>query len=107
MKVIVYTSGIKTTSQMKAVLNKRLAYALGRFENSIRSVTARLEDVNGPRGGRDIQCRITVKKARGGEVIGAVTRESVSQAISAAGKVVARALRRGLKKPLARRRSKK
>lgn len=40
---------------------RRLEYALGRFGRRVRSVTVRLTDVNGPRGGVDKKCAVAVR----------------------------------------------
>lgn len=40
---------------------RRLEFALGRFGGRIRSVTVRLGDVNGPRGGVDKTCLVTIR----------------------------------------------
>ena len=39
------------------------AFALGRFGSHVRSVTVRLADTNGPRGGVDQACTITIRVA--------------------------------------------
>lgn len=39
----------------------RLFFALERFASRITDLVVRLDDVNGPRGGRDIRCRIDVR----------------------------------------------
>lgn len=40
---------------------RRLQFALGRFEDKVLSVTLRLTDPNGPRGGKDKCCKIEAK----------------------------------------------
>ncbi len=44
-----------------ALLRKRLEFALGRFSGRLGSLTVRVKDVNGPRGGQDKQCLITAR----------------------------------------------
>lgn len=44
-----------------AGVRERFEYALGRFAGRVRSVTVRLGDVNGPRGGVDKTCAVTVR----------------------------------------------
>lgn len=39
----------------------RFAVALGRFGTHVRSLTIRLRDVNGPRGGHDQHCRVALQ----------------------------------------------
>jgi len=40
---------------------RRFAFALGRFGTHVRSLTVRLRDVNGPRGGQDKHCRVSLQ----------------------------------------------
>lgn len=40
---------------------RRFAFALGRFGTRVRSLTIRMRDVNGPRGGHDQHCRVAVQ----------------------------------------------
>jgi len=48
---------------------KRLEFALGRFAGRVRSLTVRLTDLNGPRGGLDKKCLIAVRLNRPRHVI--------------------------------------
>lgn len=43
---------------------RRLEYALGRFAPRVRSLSVRLTDTNGPRGGLDKRCLIAVRLMR-------------------------------------------
>ncbi len=51
------------SEESRRLLERRLAYALSRFDSRIQQITAVIEDVNGPRGGHDKMCRISVKLA--------------------------------------------
>jgi putative sigma-54 modulation protein len=42
---------------------RRIDFAIGRFHARLRSVTVRLTDVNGPKGGIDKNCLVTVRFA--------------------------------------------
>lgn len=45
-------------------VTRRLRFALGRFDRSVRRVTVRLGDVNGPRGGADKTCHVQIHAAQ-------------------------------------------
>lgn len=50
-------------------MERRIRFALGRFGTSVKEVTLRLKDLNGPKGGVDKECLIVVNMSKGGEVI--------------------------------------
>jgi hypothetical protein len=62
MRLIIRTNGVIADGAVP-VAQKRLLFALGRFAARVRSLTVRLSDVNGPRGGRDKRCAIAVRLA--------------------------------------------
>lgn len=45
---------------------RRVHFHLGRFADELSSVVVRISDVNGPRGGVDKRCQLTVRGARFG-----------------------------------------
>src|SRR5690242_19075577 len=59
-EITVRTKGRACGLKLRRFVNHRLASSLGRFERRIRQAIVWLEDVNGPRGGIDKQCRIEV-----------------------------------------------
>ena len=52
--------GLELSEGLQEHVSRRLEFAIGRFATRIRRVRVRLADVNGPRGGVDMQCRIDV-----------------------------------------------
>jgi hypothetical protein len=62
MRLIIRTNGVIADGAVE-VAQQRLRFALGRFAGRVRSLTLRLSDVNGPRGGRDKRCAIAVRLA--------------------------------------------
>jgi hypothetical protein len=77
---------------------RRLRFALSRFSNKIDLVTVVVRDVNGPRGGVDKFCRITVKMRRLANVRitsqDAAVEPCLARAADRVGRAVARAVER-------------
>lgn len=86
-------NGLKTSEAIREHTERRLHFALGRFPFVSRA-TVRLGDVNGPRGGIDKCCRITLSLAGGNRVtIEDVDRDlyvAVDRATERAGRVAGR-----------------
>jgi putative sigma-54 modulation protein len=82
-------------------VESRLESALGPFARFIVSVTARLQDVNGSRGGIDKRCSVVVALRRRGVVAVEETHANLYVAIDA----VAHRLRRVVKRAVTRHRS--
>jgi len=78
-------------------VRRRLEFALGRFSSRVRSLSVRLTDVNGPRGGRDKQCQLDVRLLRPRRVIiiedvDAEVEAAISRAADRATRAIARAV---------------
>lgn len=56
-------AGESAGDTLRVAAERRLRFALGRFERRIASISVRFSDVNGPRGGVDQSCRVAVKLA--------------------------------------------
>jgi hypothetical protein len=56
----VQARGIELKNSHRRAIRRILASALGRFSRRVRTIRVWLDDVNGPRGGMDIRCRIDV-----------------------------------------------
>jgi len=54
----VRTSGLPIDPELRRRIHRRLGWRLGKFAPRIERLTVRFEDVNGPRGGVDVACRI-------------------------------------------------
>lgn len=53
---------IRTTSGwLSRLARRRFEFALGRFHGRVRSAAIRVVDVNGPRGGIDKRCHVTLR----------------------------------------------
>jgi len=54
----VRTSGLAVDPKLRRRIHRRLGERLGKFAGHIERLSVRFEDVNGPRGGVDVACRI-------------------------------------------------
>ena len=57
---VMRSTGAIDPDVLRAYAQRRLAFALRRFENRTRHATVRFDDVNGPRRGVDSRCVITL-----------------------------------------------
>lgn len=64
----VQTRRVNLDSGTRELLDRRMQFALGQFDGWIQSLDVWVEDVNGPKGGVDKQCRVLVG-LRGGKMI--------------------------------------
>ncbi|MFN7983118.1 MAG: HPF/RaiA family ribosome-associated protein [Vicinamibacterales bacterium] len=79
------------------LVRRRLEYALSRFESRINTLSVRLKDLNGPRGGVDKHCQITIRLEHPSRVIvvedvDAELEVAVSRAADRAARSVTRAV---------------
>lgn len=91
MKLFVKTKAIAEAPRVRKLLDDRFAMAFERFRNKVDKVTVSLVDVNGPRGGRDMQCRILVKPIGLPSFVVTERRETLREALD---RCIYRAVRR-------------
>lgn len=60
MNVQVHGSGVEITARLRNYISRKAESILTRFSECVTSLSVTLEDTNGPRGGVDQVCRITV-----------------------------------------------
>ena len=68
MKLNLRTRGIPMSQALRKHVEKRVRFALGRFGERVRAVHVQLTDVNGPRGGEDVECLVEASLAPTGTV---------------------------------------
>jgi len=92
----VRTSGLAVEPELRRRIHRRLGERLGKFAGHIERLSVRFEDVNGPRGGVDVACRI--KAVVGGLPSPVVTElaKSPGQAFDRAGQRFERVVRRAI-----------
>jgi ribosomal subunit interface protein len=68
MRIHVRSRGFELTDALRGYAERRLLFALSRFGRKVLSVTLRLDDLNGPRGGVDKRCQIIAHLPPWGDV---------------------------------------
>ena len=98
MRIDIRGHRVELTDALRAHIERRLRFALGRFGARITAVTVTIADLNGPRGGIDKQCRMTAALASAGhlrvEVLDTEITPAVDQAADRLGRVIAREFER-------------
>lgn len=72
MKIDIRIQGIEAEQNLRDHARQRVDFCFSRFGAEVHSVTASFVDMNGPKGGVDIRCRVQVRGPR----LGAITLES-------------------------------
>ena len=81
----VHARGIELKNSHRNAIRRVLTSALGRFTRRVRTIRVWLEDVNGPRGGVDICCRLEVHfHPRGRITVSALATDEFAAAAEAA-----------------------
>lgn len=104
MKIDVRFHALQTSHALREHVGRRIHFRLSRFNGEVSSVLVRIGDVNGPKGGVDKRCQVTVR----GPTFSSVTIEDLSadaySAVDMALERAARAVGRGIERARAARR---
>jgi hypothetical protein len=92
----VRTSGLTVDEDLRRRIHRRLGLRLGKFAPRIERLTVRFEDVNGPRGGIDVACRIKAVISGLPSVIVTELAGDPVEALDRAGQRVERAVKRAI-----------
>jgi putative sigma-54 modulation protein len=105
MKVRLTAHRMELSAELRDYVTRRVHFGLGRFAGWIKSLTVRLADINGPRGGIDKCCHIRVDGGLSQKVIVREHQETIHAAVALAMERVERAVERqvSLTRPAARR----
>ncbi|HJQ53971.1 MAG TPA: hypothetical protein VJ825_09010 [Gemmatimonadaceae bacterium] len=95
----------------RAVIRRKTRTRFARFGRAVERVTVRIRDVNGPRGGVDIECRIKVVLSRLPSVVAERRAKNFEGAfggaLAAASRAVSQAVRRRRMRPIKATRSRR
>jgi len=61
MQIEIQAVEFDLTDALREHVQRRLHFALSRFEGRVARVIVRLSDLNGPRGGADKNCRLQIR----------------------------------------------
>lgn len=68
MRLNLHTDGIEVNDDLTGLVDQRVEAALSRFKAHLGDVDVRLGDVNGPKGGIDKLCTLTITVRNGADV---------------------------------------
>jgi putative sigma-54 modulation protein len=94
MNFEICSKGVHMTNKLQDFVERKLQYALGRFSHRIQDVRVLLTDINGPKGGEDIECHIKANLVRAGAITIKETREDAFSAVARASQRVSQTLSR-------------
>jgi hypothetical protein len=95
---------VKLDEDDREYIRRRLGEKLGRHAKAVERVSVRLRDVNGPRGGVDVMCRIKVVLSGLPSVVveqqAATYRPALTKALAGAERAVRRTVQRKRMRPM-------
>jgi hypothetical protein len=98
MKIEVRFRGLEPSDALREHTSRRVHFHLGRFGEEVTAVLLRIGDINGPRGGLDKRCQVTVRGPRIGSTtlhhLDGDAQSAVDVAVDRARRTVRRALDR-------------
>jgi putative sigma-54 modulation protein len=69
MQIQVRAHNVPLPHELDELAERRLSFALGRFDNRIARIQVRLIDVNGPKSGLDKACHVLIKLHYANELV--------------------------------------
>lgn len=69
MEIVVQLRDVQVDGQLDTHVRERMQFAIGQHEEQIDRVKVTLQDVNGPKGGRDKRCQVQVRLRPRGDVV--------------------------------------
>jgi putative sigma-54 modulation protein len=98
MKIHVRSRQVEVDDAVRAHIERRLQFSLGRLSPRILRVTVQIVDLNGPRGGEDKACRIEVRLLPTGSIFVEDTDADLYAAVDRAADSAARSVSRAIKR---------
>lgn len=98
MKIHVRSKQVGLDETVRAYIERRLQFNLGRYSPRILRVTVQIVDPNGPRGGEDKVCRIEVRLLPTGSIFVEDTDADLQVAVDRAADRTARSVSRAIER---------
>ncbi len=98
MRVQIRFRGLRGTQELREYVMRRIGFQLSRFGDKLSGVVVRIADINGPKGGVDKECQVTVHGAQIGTStlteLGTTSFGAVDAAVERMGRSVSRSIER-------------
>jgi putative sigma-54 modulation protein len=98
MKIFIRFLGLPPSPALREHSERQALFHLSRYGNEVESVEIRIRDINGPRGGEDMECKVSAKGPRVGFAavadLSGDAYASVGMALSRLARSIARSLDR-------------
>ena len=98
MKILVKSVNLELDRKAREHVESRLHSSLGHLANRILRVAVRIRDLNGPRGGEDINCLVEIRLRPRGRLFIEETDVDLPGAVGRAAEASVTAVRRSLEK---------
>jgi putative sigma-54 modulation protein len=105
MQIDIQARGFTLTEGLREYVERRLSFVFASTRRSVRRISVRLSDENGPRGGDDKRCRMQVNLAAAPSVVIEDTETSLYVAIDRAADRIGRTVTRRIERLRKNRRS--
>jgi putative sigma-54 modulation protein len=105
MRIHIQSSGFELTEGIREHVLRRVRFSTSHIADHIRRITIHLSDINGPRGGLDKRCRLSVTMEKLAEVVVEDTESDLYLAIDRATDRAARTVTRNIDRARSHRKS--
>jgi ribosome-associated translation inhibitor RaiA len=82
MQLSIHTRSVEITDTLRDLISRRLHFALDVFQDRVSQASVYLADINGPRGGVDKSCHITVEIRGIGQILARAQATSTEAALT-------------------------
>lgn len=104
MLVKLHTQGFASPDALNDYTDGKVRLALGLYRDKIRTIDVFLADINGPKGGEDMRCKIRVRSDGLPDILAQETAEHIYDAVSICSHRIKRAVGRRFDRSLELRR---